>query len=273
MFIISAEDFNQAIKRWRYVQEFRNLIQQKINDIDSTEIKVNLQLAKEKNDKREKDQLLAKEKKEQEDLIKDKKKLDNQVNALKKKEKSIQKEIQDKETEAKKLKKQIKEIIAEEIRKANEREELAKRNNRTSDDIKLSNNFVENKSKLPWPVDQGIISGKYGLTQHPTQTKVKINNNGIDITTVAESKAKSVFDGEVSMIVNSGNNNAVLIRHGLYFTLYSNLDIVYVKRGDKVKTMQEIGHIHTNVADNKTILHFELWEDKETVDPAKWLRP
>lgn len=273
LFIISAEDFNQAIKRWRYVQEFRNLIQQKINDIDSTEIKVNMQLVQDEQDKKSKEQLLAKEKKEQEELLEDKKKLDYQISLLKKKEKKIQKEIKDKETESKKLKKQIEEIIEEELKKAKEREDIAKSKNRSSEDIQLSNDFTENKSKLPWPVNQGIISSRYGLNQHPTQSKVKINNNGIDITTIADSKALAVFEGEVSMIVNSGNNKAVLIRHGHYFTLYSNLDVVYVKRGDKIKTMQEIGHIHTSTTDNKTILHFELWEDKKTVDPAKWLRP
>ncbi len=167
---------------------------------------------------------------------------------------------------------EVEKIIAEELRKAKERENEAIRNNKTSVDYQLSNNFVSNKGKLPWPVNQGIVSGKYGPSRHPTQPKVTVNNKGIDITTTAQSRAKAVFDGEVTMVLNTETNNAILLRHGVYFTLYGNLDKVYVKKGDKVKTGEEIGLIHTGATDNKTILHFELWQDRNTVDPLNWLR-
>ena len=273
LFIFSSEDFNQAIRRMRYIQELNGLVKEKIAEIDSTQIKINMQLEKNEKNKRDIEKILNEEKKEKATLLKERDKLNKDIASLKKKESQIQKDIKKKENETKTLQKQIEKIIAEEIRKAKEREEAAKRNNSKTIDYNLSSNFEQNKGKLPYPVEQGIITGKYGLSQHPTQKKVTVNNNGIDISTIKGAKARSVFDGEVCFITSQGNNNVILIRHGLYFTLYSNLEKVFVKVGDKVTTGQEIGRIHTNVSDGKTVLHFEIWqENKTTVNPALWIR-
>lgn len=273
LFIFSSEDFNQAMRRMRYIQELNGLVKEKIEEIDSTQIKIQLQLDKNENNKKDKEKILAKEKQEKAVLMKERDKLNNDIASLKKKEKQIQKDITSKEKQAKELKKQIENIIAEEIRKAKEREEAAKKNNTESIDYNLSANFAQNKGKLPYPVEQGIITGKYGLSQHPTQKKVTVNNNGIDISTTKGSKARCVFDGEVCGVMNQGGNSVILVRHGLYFTLYSNLEKVYVKMKDKVVTGQEIGKIHTNASDGKTILHFEIWqENRTTVNPALWIK-
>jgi len=273
LFIFSSEDFNQAMRRMRYIQELNGLVKEKIEEIDSTQIKIQLQLEKNEKNKKDKEKILAKEKQEKAVLMKERDKLNNDIASLKKKEKQIQKDITSKEKQAKELKKQIENIIAEEIRKAKEREEAAKKNNTESIDYNLSANFAQNKGKLPYPVEQGIITGKYGLSQHPTQKKVTVNNNGIDISTTKGSKARCVFDGEVCGVMNQGGNSVILVRHGLYFTLYSNLEKVYVKMKDKVVTGQEIGKIHTNVSDGKTILHFEIWqENRTTVNPALWIK-
>lgn len=273
LFIFSSEDFNQAIRRMRYVKELNGLIKDKIQEIDSTQIKINLQLEKNEKNKKDKETILANEKKERATLMKERDNLNNDIAALKKKEKQIQKDITAKEKQTGELRKQIENIIAEEIRKAKEREEAAKKSNKNTVDYNLSNNFAQNKGKLPYPVEQGIITGKYGKSQHPTQKKVIVNNNGIDITTSKGSKARSIFDGEVCSIITQGSNSVILIRHGLYFTLYSNLDKVYVKNGDKVSTGQEIGRVHTDANDGKTVLHFEIWqENRTTVNPALWIK-
>lgn len=273
LFIFSSEDFNQAMRRMRYIQELNGLVKEKIEEIDSTQIKINIQLEKNERNKKEIEKILSEEKKEKATLLKERDNLNKDIASLKKKESQIQKDIKKKENETKELKKQIEKIIAEEIRKAKEREEASKKNNVKSVDYSLSSNFAQNKGKLPYPVEQGIITGKYGLSQHPTQKKVTVNNNGIDISTTKGAKARSVFDGEICFITSQGGNNVILIRHGLYFTLYSNLEKVFVKVGDKVSTGQEIGRIHTNVSDGKTILHFEIWqENKTTVNPALWIK-
>ena len=273
MFIFSSEDFNQAIRRIRYIQELNDLVKEKIEEIKNTQDKISKQLNKNENNKKEIEKVLAKEKEERASLVKDRDKLNKDLASLKKKETQIQKDIKTKEDEAKKLKKQIEKIIAEEIKKAKEREEQAKKNNTKSVDYNLSSNFAQNKGKLPYPVEQGIITGRYGLSPHPTQKKVTVNNNGIDISTTSGARARSVFDGEICFVTSQGSNNVILIRHGLYFTLYSNIEKVFVKVGDKVSTGQEIGRIHTNVSDGKTTLHFEIWqENKTTVNPALWIK-
>lgn len=273
LFIFSSEDFNQAMRRMRYIRELNDLVKVKIEEIKDTQEKINEQLEKNESNRREIEKVMTKEKEENASLKKDRDKLNKDVASLKKKESQIQSDIKKKENETKKLKKQIEKIIAEEIKKAKEREELAKKNNTKSVDYNLSSNFAQNKGKLPYPVEQGIITGKYGLSPHPTQKKVTVNNNGVDISTTKGAKARSVFDGEVSYVMLQGNNNVILIRHGLYFTLYSNLEKVFVKAGEKVTTGQEIGRVHTNVSDGKTILHFEIWqENRTTVNPALWIK-
>lgn len=273
LFIFSSEDFNQAMRRMRYIRELNDLVKVKIEEIKDTQEKINEQLEKNESNRREIEKVMAKEKEENASLKKDRDKLNKDVASLKKKESQIQSDIKRKENETKKLKKQIEKIIAEEIKKAKEREELAKKNNTKSVDYNLSSNFAQNKGKLPYPVEQGIITGRYGLSPHPTQKKVTVNNNGVDISTTKGAKARSVFDGEVSYVMLQGNNNVILIRHGLYFTLYSNLEKVFVKAGEKVTTGQEIGRVHTNVSDGKTILHFEIWqENRTTVNPALWIK-
>lgn len=273
LFIFSAEDFNQAMRRMRYIQELNDLIKDKIAEIESTQNKINSQLDKNEKHKKEIEKILDEEKKERATLVKERDKLNKDIASLKKKESQIKKDIKKKENETKELKKQIDKIIAEEIRKAKEREAAAKKNNTSSIDYNLSSSFEQNKGKLPYPVEQGIITGRYGLNQHPTQKDVKVKNDGVDISTTKGSKARAVFEGVVCGSTSQGGNNVILIRHGLYFTLYSNLEKVFVKVGDKVATGQEIGRIHTNVSDGKTILHFEIWhENRTTVNPSLWIR-
>ena len=272
LFVFSSEDFNQAMRRMRYLQELNDIVKEKIQEIDSVQIKINYQLEKNEENKKNKENILKEEKQERASLVKDRDKLNKDIASLKKKESQIQKDIKSKEQETKKIQAQIENIIAEEIRKAKEREEVARKNNTESVDYKLSGTFAQNKGKLPFPTEKGIITGKYGLNQHPTQKKITTKNNGIDITTTAGARARAVFDGEVCFITNQGSNNVVLIRHGLYFSLYSNLDKIYVKVGEKIQTGKEIGRIHTNVNDGKTVLHFEIWqENKTTVNPTLWL--
>lgn len=273
MFIFSADDFNQAMRRMRYIQELNGLVKDKIKEIESTQTKINIQLETNEKHKKEIEKILNEEKKERATLVKERDKLNKDIASLKKKESQIKKDIKKKENETKELKKQIDKIIAEEIRKAKEREAAAKKNNTSSIDYNLSSSFAQNKGKLPYPVEQGIITGRYGVSQHPTQKDVKVKNDGVDISTTKGAKARAVFEGVVCGSTSQGSNSVILIRHGLYFTLYSNLERVYVKVGDKVATGQEIGRIHTNVSDGKTILHFEIWhENRTTVNPSLWIK-
>ncbi|MBP5642703.1 MAG: peptidoglycan DD-metalloendopeptidase family protein [Bacteroidales bacterium] len=263
LFIFSSQDFNQAIRRLRYIKQFNELLKQKMVDIDNNKTEIKTKIDVSEADKKRIEQLYAQQKKEVEELNKDKKSLNDKVAKLKKDEKKIKNDIAKKEKETKELQARIKRIIEE---------ELAKRRADATIDTKLAENFQSNKGKLPWPVASGIVTKKYGNNPHPTQPKVTVFNNGIDISTDQGANALCVFDGQVSTIFNTGSTNVVMVRHGTYFTLYANLDKVFVKSGDKVKTGQKIGVIHTGANDNVTSLHFEVWNDKNNTNPESWLK-
>ena len=293
-FIFASKDFNQAFSRLRYIREFNEARKVKMEQIASTERRINDEVEAHRQARMEQDSLLKDEKSQQDALQKEKKELNGQVAKLKKKEGSIQQDIKNKQQQAKKLQKAIDDIIAEEIRKANaeaekKRKEEAKKNASkgkttttpaskekgmalTPAEQTLSSNFVNNKGKLPWPVERGVISSSYGKHASVVSDKVTVTNNGIDIATTENAQARAVFDGEVASVVKlTGANTVVIIRHGEYFTVYSNLENVVVKRGDKVKTKQNLGTVHTNKTEGKTELHFELLKEQSRQNPANWL--
>ena len=263
LFVFSSEDFNQAIRRMRYIQQFKDLLQHKMGEIDNTKSDIKKRIDKNEEDKKRIEELKKDQQKERESLNKDKKALNDKVVALKKQEKDIKKDITKKEQETKDLQAKIKKIIADEV---------AKRKADATVDTKLSATFEANRGKLPWPVASGVVVKKYGNNPHPTQPKVVVKNNGIDISTEQGTNALCIFDGQVATVFNTGSTNVVMVRHGLYFTLYANLDKVFVKVGDKVKTGQKLGVIHTGASDNATTLHFEVWNDKNNMNPEGWLK-
>ena len=135
----------------------------------------------------------------------------------------------------------------------------------------ISNEFSKNRGLLPWPSAQGLLTGKYGEQNHPVLKGIKISSNGIDINTVPGSDVRSVFNGEVTKVIAIlGANYTVIIKHGEFRTVYQNLINIKVKAGDKVVAKEVIGTVFTD-QDNTTKLHFELWKDKQTLDPELWL--
>ena len=142
----------------------------------------------------------------------------------------------------------------------------------TPEAAKLAAEFTANKGKLPWPVEKGLIISKFGKQKHHIARQVTITKNGIDIATEPETKARAVFEGVVSgVLIIPGAGQTIMIRHGNYFTIYNHLKDVYVKKGDKIKTKQEIGMIYTDETEGKTILEFQLWNNDQVQNPEPWL--
>ena len=290
-FVFAADDFNQALSRLRYIRQFNDARKTKMDQIAATEQRITGEVEASQKAREEQATMLKDEKAQQDALKTEKAELDRQVANLKKQEKSIQQDIKNKQQQAQKLQKAIDDLIAEEIRKANEeaerrrKEEEKKKGTTTTapapkekgmaltpEDKTLSTSFVANKGKLPWPVERGIISSSFGKHPSPVSSKVTITNRGIDIATSDGAQARAVFDGVVASVTKLlGSNMVVIIRHGDYFTVYTNLENVTVKAGDKVKTKQNIGTVHTNQTESKTELHFELLKEKSHQDPALWL--
>ena len=233
-FLFAAEDFNQAMRRLRYIQQFTEARKTKIDQIAATQQKVSEEVEEQRKNKEEQLALLADQKEQQKELIKEKSDLNAQVAKLKKKEGNIKKTIKDKQAQAKKFQKEIDNIIAEEIRKANERAAKEAKKSKTTTTTKTSSNkmaltpsekilstsFSANKGNLPWPVEKGVVSSSFGKHNHPVSKKVTVTNNGINISTAENSRVRCIFDGEVVTVVKpSASNMGVIIRHGDYFTV------------------------------------------------------
>ena len=172
-----------------------------------------------------------------------------------------------------KIDKEIEKIIAKAIAESNRKKKTSSKLFALTPEAKLlSNNFISNKGKLPWPVEKGYVSLKYGKQPHPIVKTATIQSNGIRIITASSQKARTIFNGTVYRIISSKNgSNTILIQHGNFFTVYKNLSEIYVKKGDKVSTKQKLGEIITNKNSGQTILSFSLFKDNKTENPLFWI--
>ena len=303
VFLFSADDFNQAFRRLRYIRQFSDARKTKMDQIASTERRISGEVEASRKAREQQAALLQGEKEQKAALQGEKEDLNTQVKQLKKQEGNLQQDIKNKQKQAQKLQKAIDDIIAEEIRKANERakkeaeakakaeaEAKKKKGNANANtkpnvpasgnknmaltpaEMTLSGNFANNKGRLPWPVEKGVVSSSFGKHASVVSDKVVVTNNGIDIAVSENSQARAVFDGMVVSVNKlTASNTVIIIRHGDYFTVYSNIEEAAVKRGDNVKTKQNLGKIHTNKIEGKTELHFELLKEKDRLNPESWL--
>jgi septal ring factor EnvC (AmiA/AmiB activator) len=278
MFILSSEDVNQAYKRIKYFQQYAKHRQEQAAAIEETQ-KVLESRTEELADKKLKMAYLVEEKeKEKIQLSAEMEEQDKIVSNLKKKEGELKKQLQEKQRDAKKLEKAIARIIEEEIRKAKKEAEKTGATVTKSGfaltpvELELSGKFSNDQGKLPWPSERGVITSSFGEHPHPTLPSIKIENNGIDITTDKGSKARVVYEGTVSAVVSiPGAHKAVIVRHGEFLSVYANLEEVLVKMGDKLGVKQNLGTVVTNREDGKTVLHFEIWKGATKLNPAKWI--
>ncbi len=294
MFVVASESFNQAYRRLKYFQQYSahrkkqiELIRQKQGQL--TEVKQSLE-----QEKTAKTQLLTKEEIEKKSLDSEKNKKNQTVSALQKKEKQLRDEIKKNQAAADKLTKQIEKIIADEIaaaKKAAARkaaEAAAKKGGskpatstkpKTPDtyqltpaEKKLADDFANNRGKLPWPTERGVITEYFGTHEHPAIKGVMINNDGIDIATGKGEPVRAIFNGIVTGVYPAPYDaKTLIILHGNYRTVYSNLKSVNVKQGQTVTTKQTIGVVNTYGDDEKTVLKFQLWKDLQKLNPSQWI--
>jgi len=298
LFILSAENFAQSVRRMRYLREFAQWQKQQAQMIVGKQREINAKREQLERTREDKQVLLQTREEENKKLIHEEGNQKQEVQQLNKEQKDLQAQLRKKKQQAQALDRQIEKQIAEEIRKAEEeakaaRERMAKkkpgdtspiREERKADtqggyamtkaEKQLSDDFAGNRGRLPFPLKgRYTIVGTFGEQQHQELKYVRTNNSGIDIQTTPGTDACAVFNGEVTRVfVVPGYNNSVIIRHGNYLTVYSNISQVYVKAGDKVKTGQAIGKIFTDTENaDETILHFQLWKEKTKLNPSLWL--
>ena len=273
MFIFSSVNFQQALKRIQYFKqysEFQNNQLQKIA-VNTKELK---SLAnKLNNDKNLQLKLVSDNKKTKNNINLEISKKNNLLNFISNNQTKYLREIKLKQQKTAKIDKEIEKIIAKAIAESNRNKNTSSKLFALTPEAKiLSNNFISNKGKLPWPVEKGYISLKYGKQPHPIVKTATIQSNGIRIITASFQKARTIFNGTVYRIISSKNGSkTILIQHGNFFTVYKNLSDIYVKKGDKVSTKQELGQIITNKSSGQTILSFSLFRDNKTENPLLWI--
>lgn len=291
MFIFSSDDFNQAFKRIYYLRQLSDYRLRQRDLIVELQDSLNGKKSNLQNVREDKNKLLTTQERQIKELDKEKNEQVNVLNSLASKEKKLRADLKEKQKKQQQLSAKIEEIIKREIEAAREaaRKKAASTSTaskstknvvgvnsaavllNTPETIKLSADFENNKGQLPWPVEKGIISSSFGRHAHPVWHDVYVNNNGVDINSSKGAKARAIFDGRVITVFMVFGKYAVLIQHGEYFTLYSNLENVFVKKDDKVITKQPIGTVQTNEDEGKTELHLEIWRGGNKMDPEGWI--
>ena len=265
LFILSSSNYQQLVRRTRYLQEFAHFRQEQVARIQSTQAEIDTQNELLQANRNDKQTALSNRKREQENLRRDERKQQNMLNQLKSKEKDLSKKLKQQQKKAADLNKKIDEMVRKQAEKA-------AKTALTKEQKLLAGGFETNKGRLPWPVENGTIIGHFGKQQHPVYSQVTIDNKGIYIQTTSGSKARAVYKGEVTSCFMVAGTYAVIVQHGNYRTVYSNLSNLNVKQGDKVDTKQIIGTIFTDPEqDQKTELYFQIYKDKNILNPESWI--
>jgi len=279
-FVFSSGNFNQLYARLMYLKQYTNSRKQQAIQIG----KLSQELADQRitldHRKSEKVKVLSEEQKERQELDRLKQTQQGVVNTLSKKEREIKGQITATKKEQDQLNRMIKQVIEDEIKRA---EAAARKDNSTTtksagtsmpmtpEAAALSSSFAGNKGRLPWPVETGFISQRYGTYPHPTLKGITMENDGIDIRTQPNSNVRTVFDGTVTKITTMpGYGGTVIIKHGEYYTMYSKLKTISVKSGQKVSAKDLIGQVATG-PDGEAEVHFQTWKGLSVMDPSTWI--
>ena len=298
LLFFSAQNIQQAYKRLYYLKTYTTYRKEQAKQIQYAQNELSGKMQVLRTDLNSKQALLGSEEQEKQVLNKEKKEQETTLSKLQKKEKTLKKELIKKEAAKKKLDSEIRKVIEREIAreraavkareakaakaatkpKASDPAKPAEKKPAAAPEIKmtpetaaLSGKFEANQGKLPWPVDKGAITETFGTHAHPVLKGISTYNNGIDIATSKNAPVKAIYEGEVMGVVSiPGSGDAILIKHGEYLTVYSNLGRVVVEKGQKVKTGTVIGNAGEN-DEGVTEAHLEIWKGKTKLNPALWI--
>jgi len=292
-FMLSSSSFSDAARRYNYllkIAEYRSnqakLIQTRVIELQTKKDELMVT-------KGQKESMLEKQNAQKLQLEEEKKQKDQAVVELLDKDKKLRQRQVEKNKAVAQLNGRIQAIIEDEIRQARKKaEELAKKAGTTKPAITtstsepkkveampmtpeeqaLAKDFLSNRGKLPWPVAKGHIVSQFGKHEHPVLKGVIIENNGVDIKTEKGAEARALFNGTVvSVFYLPTTHNCVIVKHGDYFTVYSNLESVAVATNQEITTKQTLGKLYADKAEDLTKVHIEIWKGKEKMDPKLWL--
>ena len=288
--VLSAENFNQALRRLRYLQQYNSFRQTQVRLINQTQASLNKRKAQLEKKRQEKEGLLREEESQKTLLSYESEKTTQLVSKLQQNERNLRKELQEQEAARARLQRAIEDIIRRELEEARrkEAERLKKQGQKpgqvsapkttreefelTPEAKALGADFEANKGKLPWPISKGFVSEAFGEHPHPVLKNVKVRNDGINLRTAQGAEVKAVFRGEVTAVVSiPGMQKAVIVRHGQYLTVYAHLEDVRVSKGSKVETGQILGSVYFDEVENKAEMQLQVWRGTTKIDPQPWL--
>ncbi len=277
MFLLSSKSFYQAYKRLKYMQQYSDYRKKQ-----GEEIIVKAKEVEQLNDsltqrKKAKEILISDEKDQKDKIESDKKSKESLVSKIKRQERKYKGDLKKKIREEKRVAARIDKLIRDAIARANKGKKRTSKKkssglilNKAEEALRA--NFEQNKGKLPWPVN-GLVTRKFGIQPHPTFSGIKINSAGLHIVTKPNTDAQSIFNGKVlALQTQSGGKKSVLVQHGSYISSYNNLENVYVKKGDVVKTGDKVGKVFTDKVSGKTKLFFVLFKNTTKLNPSQWIR-
>lgn len=281
LFVLSASSFHEAYLRFNYINKFATLRREQAEAIERARIELDLQKQEIELAKWQSQKILRNQETEQQQLLVEKQKQNSVVASLKKQEKELMRDLQEQQRLSDQLNRRIQDLIAKQAQEAAEREKRKQASKPTTKggyamtktEKTVSGGFEKKIGTLPWPVNGNVV-GRFGKQKHPVLKNVTTDNKGIYIAGAKGSEAAVVYDGVVTQCFSvPGNNNAIIVRHGNFLTVYANLTKVYVKTGNTVKSGQKIGKIYED-PDNKyrATLFFQIWKEKDLQNPEKWLR-
>ncbi len=269
-FLFSSETFNQLFRRLNYLEQYAEARKTQVEQIEIVRDALNEQRGELVVKKDEQDRLLKSKIKENKNLLSLQKKQSSVVKQLSQREKELRKELAERKEAIKKLDNLIAEIVRKEIEESNKGKD-ANAIALSAEGAKLSSMFEGKKNKLPWPVETGFVSEKFGRHPHPVLKNIMVENQGVDIQTQKDAEVKSVFEGKVATTAYvPGMNSVVIIQHGDYYTLYAKLKTVNVKKGQIVQADQSVGSVFTDT-EGISELQFQVWKNNVKLDPEKWL--
>ena len=297
-FLISSSSFNEAIARYGYLKRISEYRRRKAEELDQFIHSLQNKKLTLETSKKKKEGLLEAQNEQKAKLLSEKDETDKMIAQLSDKEKKMRKYVEIKNKAAQALNSKIQKIIEDEIKSARKKAEdaarkkalaeakaksgttttIIKKSSKTETvlmspmDQELTSDFASNKGKLPWPVAKGTIVGAFGKHEHPTLKGVFIENNGLDIKAADGANGRSIFKGSVVSVFSlPTTQTCIIVKHGEYFTVYSNISVATVKANDNIITKQNLGILYTDKTESQTKVHIEIWRGKDKLNPAEWL--
>lgn len=312
MYLLASSDYNEALRRNRYLKKVAAIQRKQAALIKQHQLLIYKEIDQIDNEKQIKLLALDEKKKERDQIEKDKSKKEKSYQKFKKEEQALVAQLKEDERKKIVLKKQIDAAIRADIAReqAKEAARIAAQANAapkttstaaatpktnpsstaspkattsapkvvatpiSTEGAAIGKSFEANRGRLPWPVDNGSVTERFGRNYHPTLSGVEWNNNGIDITCNRSSRVRAVFEGEVTTVFSvPGAGKVVIIKHGAYRTVYGNLAETFVSVGSKVSTKQAIGTLLND--GGVSVCHFEVHQvvgvNPVTLNPSLWI--